>query len=121
MNIFDWLSSSMIEPTRAKSSSVNLPVRIFQESTARRAQNMRSTSCSLDISREITPIVLPALATFWAMLRARDVLPIDGRAARTIRSDGWRPESMLSRDLKPVGVPRYFSLASGSWRSEIFS
>ncbi len=88
MKILDWLSSSIIEPTRAKSSSVKRPVLIFHESTARSEQNMRSTSCSLDISSDMTPTDLSVFATFWAMLRAREVLPIEGRAARTTRSAG---------------------------------
>ena len=53
---------------------------------------MRISSASLDISSEKTPITLPSItAAFSAMFMAKAVLPIDGRAAMMIRSDGCNP------------------------------
>ena len=50
---------------------------------------MRISSASFDISSEKTPITLPSLmAAFSAMFMANEVLPIEGRAAMMIRSEG---------------------------------
>ncbi len=66
----------------------------------------RNASCEADISIENTATdFLAWIAACSAMLSAKAVLPIDGRAATMIRSDGCRPEVRLSRSTKPVGTP----------------
>ena len=70
------------------------------------AVSMRRNSCSLDISRLNTPTVISVFVpTCCAMLSARLVFPIDGRAAMMIRSEGWSPDVISSRSVKPVGTP----------------
>ena len=44
-------------------------------------------------------------ATFSAMFVTSALLPIEGRAASTIRFDFWKPPVMSSRSRKPEGVP----------------
>ena len=44
-------------------------------------------------------------ATFSAMFVTSADLPIDGRAARTMRLPGWKPPVISSRSAKPDGVP----------------
>ena len=44
-------------------------------------------------------------ATLRAMLRAKAVLPMEGRAARMTRLEGWNPLMMSSRSRKPVWQP----------------
>ena len=61
------------------------------------AERRRSASCSLLISSEKTPTFLASrTAACWAMFSARLVFPTLGRAARMIRSDGWKPPSSVS-------------------------
>ena len=60
-------------------------------------RSRRSASCSLLISRLKTPTFLASrTAACWAMFSARLVFPTLGRAARMIRSDGWKPPSRVS-------------------------
>ncbi len=67
---------------------------------------MRSASCVELISSENTRHgQAPEVAAFWASERAKEVLPIAGRAARMMSSVGWRPAVLLSRSAKPVGRP----------------
>ena len=66
----------------------------------------RWASSVSDISRLNSATGLPWLmAAFSAMLVTRQLLPIDGRAAITIRLPGWRPPVIASRSANPVGVP----------------
>ena len=39
------------------------------------------------------------------MFRQKAVLPIDGRAATMISSDGWKPDVSSSKSVKPLGTP----------------
>ena len=67
---------------------------------------MRMNSCSFDISRLKKPTVMSVeVPTCCAMLSTKLVLPIDGRAATSIRSDGCRPDVISSRSTNPVGTP----------------
>jgi len=67
---------------------------------------MRSTSCSLPISKEKMPTPTLFLMAAWrAISRAREVLPTLGRAASIIKSDFCNPASRESRSLKPVLNP----------------
>lgn len=89
---------SMTEPMRLNSSSVRVPVFRRWESTWSMPQKRRSTSCSLPISKEKMPTVLLRREMFWARERAREVLPMAGRAARMMSSPGRKPKMMLSRE-----------------------
>ena len=106
------LCSLAMAPWRA-SYSLSLerrPVRSFQESTPDSAASIRSTSCWSLISSEKIPTEAPCCrAALRAISRARVVFPIDGRAARMIRSDFWNPDSTLSSPVKPEGTPRFIS------------
>ena len=85
------------------------------------AQSMRSTSCSLLISKENMPTGTFAFtAVCLAISSAKEVFPTLGRAAKTTKSDFCRPASSLSRSVKPVGSPRIFPLClcSSSMRSK---
>ena len=64
----------------------------------------RCASSVSDISSENSATGLPCLtATFSAMLATSALLPIDGRAASTIRFDFWKPPVMSSMSRKPDG------------------
>jgi hypothetical protein len=55
-------------------------------------QRIRSASSCWLISSEKTPTVLASrMATFWAMLSAKLVLPMPGRPARTMRLPRFKP------------------------------
>ena len=66
-----------------------------------------------------------SMAAFSAMLVASVLLPIEGRAASTIRLPGWNPPVRSSMSLKPDGVPvrpmslreSSSSLSISSWRT----
>ncbi len=61
---------------------------------------MRSASWSEGISSEKKATFLPARVAAWAAtLRAKAVLPTEGRAARTVSVPGWKPRVFLSRDV----------------------
>src|ERR1043166_4989368 len=49
------------------------------------------------------------------MLRLKAVLPIPGRAATIIKSDGCRPAVLLSKSLNPVGTPVIMVFRSNSF------
>ena len=96
----------MAGASRAKSISSRKPVRRRCESMLATEESRRSTSCSLLISRLKMPTTLPSLtAACSAKLRARLVLPMEGRAAMRTRSDFWSPVVMVSRSAKPVRIP----------------
>ena len=89
-----------------KSRSARKPSRTFRRFTREREHNMRNTSDSEVISRLNTPTGnLCSIATCSAMFIAREVLPMDGRAAMTIISPPCSPLVILSRSEKPVPTP----------------
>ena len=66
----------------------------------------RMASCSRLISREKKTTVLPENLPAWrSMFRAKEVLPMPGRAARRIRSDLFSPEMAISTSGRPVDRP----------------
>ena len=66
----------------------------------------RVTSCSAGISREkIATGLLVRLAALYAKLRAKAVLPTEGRAATIIMSPAWKPWVILLMLSKPVVKP----------------
>ena len=103
---FDFPITEAASISWIHSSSFNVPVLSFSASIPDSRENILLISCSFDISKENITILLFSLnATFSAMLSARAVFPIDGRAARSIRSDGWSPAVLVSRSINPVGTP----------------
>jgi hypothetical protein len=92
--------------SRGKSSSRSMPLRSFCASMRASAVSMRWTSDSLLISSEKNATFFSlVIAAFCAMLSVNAVLPIEGRAATMIRSDGWKPDVSSSRSAKPLGTP----------------
>ena len=91
----------------SQSLSRRLPVASLVFSISPSLAKSLVTSCSLDISRENTATVFSgdALATDSATFRAILVLPIPGRAARSSRSDLFRPLIFLSTAERPVDRP----------------
>ena len=66
----------------------------------------RLVSCTADISRENTATgIWWSTAALRAMFSARAVFPMDGRAARIMRSDFCHPMVMESRVTNPEGTP----------------
>ena len=75
-------------------------------------------SCSFDISSEKNATRLPqVIETCRAMLSAKLVLPMPGRAPTMMRSERFRPVIVLSSSRMPVGMPRYRSLSGEFSRS----
>jgi hypothetical protein len=106
MNIGDSESSANALMMRCHSSLPMRPVRRRWASTRASEQSRREKSCWCDISSENTPIVRPRRsAACAAMLSAKVVFPIEGRAASTTRSEGWSPAVHSSSWTKPVGIP----------------
>ena len=72
----------------AYSSSLNCPIRIFQKLTPLSIANKRCISCVLDISKEkIATFFFKLIAACRTKSKAKEVLPIEGRAATIIKSD----------------------------------
>ena len=88
-----------------KSESRSVPWRTRWLSTRAVAVSMRCTSASLDISSEKMATPCPSLAAWAAMLRQNAVFPMEGRAATTTSSDGWKPDVSASKSTKPLGTP----------------
>ena len=83
------------------------PGESLHESTPASAAKRRSTSCWSLISREKMPTcALYFNAALRAISSANVVFPIEGRAARMMRSDFWNPARMLSKPSNPEGTPR---------------
>ncbi len=96
-----------------QSESERYPVRSLWESTLATEQSMRWTSCSLDISRlKMATGMCSWTAACWAMFRQKLVLPMEGRPATTMRSDGCSPAVISSNLRKPVGTPVTWLLRS---------
>ncbi len=65
------------------------PDRSLCASTRASEHNIRSTNCSLDISKlKMATVSRFSIAAYCAMDKANAVLPMDGRPARIIKSDG---------------------------------
>ena len=91
---------------RGKSSSRSMPLRSRCASMRASDVSMRCTSDSLLISSEKNATgTLFSIAACCAMLSMNAVFPIDGRAATMTRSDGWKPDVISSRSLKPLATP----------------
>ena len=89
-----------------QSASGISPMRTFWESRLASEQSMRCMSCVLDISREKNATdFFSLMATLEAMFRVKAVLPMLGRAATRIKSEGCKPEVSLSRSVNSVGMP----------------
>ena len=54
-------------------------------------------------------------ATFHAIFIANPVLPMLGRAAKTIRLPAWRPAVSLSRSMNPVLTPTVETMMHQGW------
>ncbi len=60
----------------------------------------------LDISRVKKPTgIFCRIAMLAAIVRARAVLPTDGRAPMTMNSEFWKPFVRLSSSVNPEGTP----------------
>ena len=90
------------------------PVRSRWESTPASMDSSLWESCILPISSEKIATLYPLIAALRATHRANAVLPMDGRAARMIRSDFCMPLVILSRSIKPVGTPMISPFLSAS-------
>ena len=112
-----WLRAADAIASLVHSSSVSLPVASFWLSTKLSPARRRMASCSRDISREKKATVWRYfLATFRAMFRANDVLPIAGRAAIRSRSDRLRPLIFRSRSTRPVERP---GMSLSDWANSV--
>ena len=108
-------------------SSLTRPLRSSSPFTPACEAMKRCASSGSDISRLKSATGLPKLiAAFSAMQVTSEDLPIEGRAAMTIRLPGWKPPVIPSRSAKPEGVPvsevpareRSWSLSSSWWSTE---
>jgi hypothetical protein len=91
-------SFSMASVRRGHSSSLSLPVRKWPWSMRPIEPTTRTANWDAPISMENTATGRPSFkATCSAMLIAKAVLPMEGRAANTTMSPGCRPEVMRSR------------------------
>ena len=89
-----------------QSESERYPVRSLWESTLATEHSIRCTSCSFDISRlKMATGMCSWTAACCAMFRQKLVLPMEGRPATTIRSDGCNPAVISSNLRNPVGTP----------------
>ena len=81
--------------TASQSESVREPVRSFWASTLDSMESIRLTICSLDISR-LNTIQGSFLrtATWSTTFKTKAVFPMEGRAAISTRSEGWKPDSL---------------------------
>ena len=93
----DWRRFAASLSAVKSSCDFIFPVRMRHASRRDSVARRRSMSWEVLISSENMPTGVFCLsAERRAMSRARDVFPTLGRAARMMRSDGWRPESALS-------------------------
>ena len=99
-------SVSIAPVTRIQSPSSSWPCFRRLWSTLPTEHSRRWAISALDISSENSATgFCNVTATCSAMLSARLVLPIEGRAARITRFDFCRPEVWRSSSPKPVGRP----------------
>ncbi len=112
-----------------QSMSVSFPERAFDMLTSASEQRSLCTIWISGISRENTAHTLPSTrAACSTMFMEKDVLPMPGRAAMTIKSDFCRPFVILSISLNPVFTPRRDSLSfwsawnfSSTWSMDLDS
>ena len=111
MNICAPLKTWAVCTSFTQSASSSEPERRRLLSTKASQERILEVICSLLISRENIATLRFLRATFTAILRAKLVLPMPGRAAISIRSDLLSPPIFLSTALYPVFIPRNFSLS----------
>jgi hypothetical protein len=91
---------------RVKSRVGTYLERNTEKSTPASEDRSRSTSARVVISSEkIATFFACSIAALRAMLSARAVFPMLGRAARITSSPFWSPPVISSKSLKPVGMP----------------
>ena len=84
----------------------NFPVLSFSEDKPVSDEIKRVINCTEDISSENKATGWPkSIAIFRAIDNTKAVLPIPGRAAMIIKSEGCQPEVILSNFSKPVAIP----------------
>ena len=87
-----------------------LPQRRELRLTPLRAISRRSSSCTAGISQEKHRVVFFKSNTMCSMMFImKEVLPMDGRAAITNNSPGFRPFTLRSSRGNPVVIPRTVS------------
>ena len=87
-------------------SAVSLPLRTSAEESPDSATMRRIISCTELISSEKKATGFSwSMAMLRAMERTKAVLPIEGRAAMMMGSEGCHPSVSWSRRVKPVGTP----------------
>ena len=106
MNSFDADSRPAAFVSFGKSVSLMKPSRMLRRFTRASEHIMRRISAAALISRLKTATGnFNSIATCSAMFIARDVLPIEGRAATMIISPPCKPSVILSKSTKPVEMP----------------
>ena len=103
---------SVASARRTHSSEEISPERNLLDSTLASVERTRAASCSFDISNEKKITFLPVIETLRAILSAKLVLPIAGRAPIRRRSERLRPDVISSILEKPMGMPLYSSAFS---------
>ena len=116
IKIWVWFRAAEAAAILVQSSSPSLPVTSFLLSTKDSLEMRRMHSCSRLISKEKNTTVLPENLPAWSSrFRAKEVLPMPGRAASRIRSDLFSPEMAMSTSGRPVDRPgTAWSLAASS-------
>ena len=126
MKIGAAASFSTARSTFGQRSALTRPLRSSSLDTLACEAMKRCASSVSDISSENRATGLPwSIAAFSAMLVASVLLPIEGRAASTIRLPGWKPPVRSSMSANPEGVPvrpmserdSSSSLSISSWRT----
>ena len=93
MIILELPMTPMPSTMASQSMSVRLPVRSFWESTLDSMASIRFTSCSLDISRLKIMQGRPLRTATWSTrFKTNAVLPMEGLAAISTKSEGCMPE-----------------------------
>ena len=88
MKIFVWARAVEATVTLSQSSGESLPVISFLLSRKASLEMRRVASCSRLISREKKTTLLPENLPAWSRtFRAKDVLPMPGRAANRMSSE----------------------------------
>ena len=106
MRIWVRLRAAEAAAILVQSSSLSRPVTSFLLSTKLSPEIRRMASCSRLISREKKTTVLPENLPAWSStLRAKEVLPMPGRAASRMRSDLFSPAMARSTSGRPVLRP----------------
>ena len=108
---------------RSHSLRPSCPWESLRQSSLASAASSRSASWSEGISSEKKATFLPLRPALAATLRAKAVLPTEGRAAMMVSEPGCRPRVFLSSEAKPVGTPvmKDFPSATRFWIASRFS